>query len=258
MYKTCLVVLVLLIFVMVFSGYPNGPASTVQSGYTGAPCELDGLVCQNCHLGGFEYGIPNSTISLRDTITGFVTQSYQPGRTYEVTVTISAFGFPSYGMQATALDGNHEDVGMWSGPLTSNTQIADAIVTCGDGVRTYIEHRFASRSPFQAHWTAPLCSTDPVTFYHIGNAVNGDGQQSGDSGGQKDSTIIYPELQDTISLIAGTDLSGLYRANDIIQLNGITGSGKSVFASANLAISVTKSLQVDQAGILIVDVDTCQ
>lgn len=244
--------------VLIFSQYSGGPANTTQQGYTGAPCEIFGTQCRDCHFGGL-FGPPVTDVILEDTLTGQVIQSYWPGRTYKVTVHVeSPRGFPAYGMQATVLDADGEDIGTWAVPSSGNTQISPANVNCGDEMRNYIEHKFPSLSSFNAYWTAPLCDIDTARFYHIGNAVNRNGGQSGDNGGTGSMTAIPPIVIDSLLLAQDAMLMGVYRAQEFIALNGIVGSGSNVYASSDFSVYVDESLVVSQTGILTIDVDTCK
>ena len=193
---------VLIFFVIVLVSYQDGPANRSGSGFTGAPGE-DGRVCENCHLSGF-YSLPQTILTLEDALTGQIHQSYKPGREYIITLQVNSSSLgngsnPRYGMQMTALDEDKMDIGRWSLP-SNNAQISYAEVSNTTQMRAYVEHRFPSfTKTFSARWTAPLCTSDTLTFHHIGNAVNGDGEQSGDRGGKGDSTKIYPEIVDFLT-----------------------------------------------------------
>lgn len=253
-----LIIITLILSVTILTNFRNGPTFRTGHGYTGAPGEEDGRVCQSCHPFG-SFGLPVSDIVLEDILTGKTMQSYLPGRTYKVTVNVDApLGFPSYGFQATVIDASGEDLGAWSGPLASNTQISQASVNLGDMERTYIEHTVRSRAAFSAHWTAPLCDLDTAYFYHIGNAVNGNNSTSGDNGGTGELTKIPPIIIDSLLLAQDSTLMGTYRAQEFIALNGIVGSGSNVYATSDFCIYVDESLVVSQTGVLTIDVDTCQ
>lgn len=254
------VVVALLVCVIGFSGFPDGPANRVGLGFTGAPCE-DGRVCQGCHA-GLNYTQPISSITLTDQLTGEVTQSYKPGRAYIVRISIastSLIGFtnPRYGMQMTAIDPDFEDVGTWSQP-SFNAQISSADVTCGDQVRTYVEHTFASFGKnFSAVWEAPMCSQDTVTFFHIGNAVNGDGGTSGDRGGTGEFTIVPVDLTEHLELTDLDSVNGFYRAIDSITISNTIRDNADVILTASQAISLKPIFEIKVTSQLTIAIDTC-
>jgi len=107
---------------------------------------------------------------------------------YGVAFNVVSGGTPAgYGFQATALDGSNNKAGDFSNPI-AGTQIATA------GAREYAEH--VGVSPMGAYgwqWTAPAAGTGSVTFYGIGNAVNGTGNTSGDVGNTVPVTITLTE-----------------------------------------------------------------
>jgi len=250
----------ILSFAMVHMSYNDGPANRVGSGYTGAPGE-EGTVCADCHLFG-AFSEPQTELTLTDLFTGEVSESYQPGREYIVSLRVNSFKLgngsnPRYGMQMTALDEGNMDIGQWSMPST-NAQISYAQVSNTTQLRAYLEHKLPSfTKTFTARWRAPLCSSDTITFYHIGNAVNFDQSQSGDKGGQGDSTKFYVEIENTLTFYNTDTLAGTYYATDSIRSSSIVTDSSEVYMYAS-EISLLDSFQVQNESILEVSIDTCQ
>ncbi|MBE9577152.1 choice-of-anchor V domain-containing protein [Flavobacterium proteolyticum] len=150
----------------------TGPAANGLGDLTGSP--VSGGTCTNCHAGG-SYS-PSITLNISDNLGNPVT-SYVPGVQYNLTFTVNnSIGTPGgYGMQATALLASNAAAGTFSTP-SSNAQI---IPVSG---RSYFEHNIRSTSPtFTSKWTAPAAGNGPITFYFIGNAVNGTGGTGGDT-----------------------------------------------------------------------------
>lgn len=138
---------------------------------TGGPGE--GL-CSDCHSGGSF----NGNVS----ITGIPT-TVQANQLYNVELTISATsGSPaSGGFQLVALNSANENVGTLI--VTNGAQTG----TNTEGGRTYMEHRgpksFSGNTvTWEFDWEAPAGpNNEDITFYFVGNMVNGNGGTSGDA-----------------------------------------------------------------------------
>lgn len=181
--KSLYFITILIISGFVFSSNSGGRAAARGQGNTGAPGEA--TVCGNCHTGG-AYGTISEVFEIRNSMGNLVTE-YVPGETYDVSFNISAStGSPvGYGFQMTSLENTGDtDIGTWQNP-SANVQIATA------GTRTYTEHNGTSASSsFTMEWVAPALGTGPVTFYYVGNAVNGANGRSNDNGGFGSSSIL--------------------------------------------------------------------
>jgi hypothetical protein len=150
----------------------GGPANAGNGGRTGAPGDFG--LCSDCHGGG-SFAQPNITLTVTDAGGGTIT-SYVPGTQYNVSFLVSAAsGSPRFGMQATSLKSTNVSAGVFSLP-SSNARISPS------GSRTYFEQSATSTSgTFTGKWTAPAAGSGPVTFYYIGNVVNGTGNTAGDN-----------------------------------------------------------------------------
>ncbi len=168
----------------VFLASSGGRANAGDDGNTGAPGE-GGIVCASCHNGG-SYGAISEILEVRDA-GGAIVTDYTPGDTYTVTLTLAAAtGTPGgYGFQMTALDFQNNNVGTWQN-LGANVQEAPA---ANVGGRIYVEHGggTSASNVFTMEWVAPAASAGEVTFYYIGNLVNGTGGTDSDVGGSGQS-----------------------------------------------------------------------
>ena len=162
----------------------NGRASEAKAGNTGAPGDEalpngTPITCVSCHTAS---PITSSTtVSVLDSAGTVITQ-YIPGQQYTARVTVTALtGTPlGHGFQMIALrDIGNIDLDGFSDPgnqTVNNYKIA----TIPNG-RTYAEHDNVSTSNvFNVKWKAPAAGTGNITFYAAGNAVNKNGQNSGD------------------------------------------------------------------------------
>jgi len=164
------------------------------AGYSGAPndytCDVPG-----CHS---SYNLNSGAGSVVTTLTdsnGVSVQTYHPGSTYNVNVTVSYTGRSTFGFETTVRK------------LIGNSQIGT--LTPGTGVQycpypqtvNYITHEYSSISGSNSRtwistWTAPGSNAGEIVFYTAGNAANGDGTV--------DSDYIYTtKLRLTYSASAG-------------------------------------------------------
>lgn len=160
--------------IILLQSYSSGPAAN-NTRATGAPG--DGVnTCVTCHNSGGPFGTINIDVEVEDGQGNPVTE-YIPDATYKMTVTVNnSSGDPhGYGFQMVCLktDGNVNVPG-WSNP-SDNAQLESS------GGRNYVEHHEISETNvFTVDWTAPDAGTGTVKFYVGGNAVNGNGQNTGD------------------------------------------------------------------------------
>lgn len=248
----------LFIGLLTLPGNKNGRASQSGKGNTGAPGDqtLNGLAytCTGCHDdGAFN---PNISITVLDTGEMAITH-YMPGKLYTARVSINASGtgLSGYGFQMIALrDTGNVDLDGFSDINPNNYKIA----TISNG-RTYAEHANVSASnTFNVRWTAPVAGTGSVTFYASGNAVNGNGNSSGDGGavtslhldeeitlssGEVDasepSIRIFPNpVTDVASVTCALPNSGEY------QLSAYNMAGKKVWSMTQIFPSGNNNYQI--------------
>ena len=164
-----------------FFSFSEGYAHKNNGGITTAPFDLvkvsgESETCAKCHMDNqFDASID---ISIKDANNTEII-GYDPGAPYKIHVKINhSMNTPSgYGFQMVGL---LDDTGTGLQNFTghsSNTQEILAILG-----RKYYEHMGTSATnEFTIDWVAPADNSGSVTFYAVGNAVNGNGTASGDS-----------------------------------------------------------------------------
>jgi len=159
-----------------FSSNAAGPAHVSGMDRTTSTCGGT----SGCHDAASGATVANMIIT--DSATGDrVTGSYQPGKTYVVTIGgTNTASYTKWGFQATVKESGGSTPGVIS-VLDAGTYIKAL------GSASYIEHSApitavatgAIIATFQ--WNAPKTGgTGPVTFYGAVNAVNGDANTTGD------------------------------------------------------------------------------
>lgn len=166
----------------------SGRTSITGQGVTTAPGE-SGQYCGSvgCHFNGaFD---PELKITLTDS-QGNLVNNYIPNETYTVNMQIDHTGNPAgYGFQIVSLkDSDNSGINTWA-DLTSQMQG----VNVDD--RQYIEQRtIITNELIQLTWTAPEVGTGSVSFYGVGNAVNGNGTSAGDGADTSFLKIVEDEM----------------------------------------------------------------
>lgn len=151
--------------------FSSGPTNSAGD-RTGSPV-ADGT-CSSCHNGG-DFGTETEIELLTSDNDGTVVEEYMPGVEYLVRINVATDTDPAaYGFQAVILDAGNNSVG------TYGAAPDDARFSMDDG-RTYVEHtQRRETSEVLIPWTAPEAGTGTVTVFAAGNAVNGNGGNSGD------------------------------------------------------------------------------
>lgn len=151
-------------------GVSRSNGSQLSSNYTGAPGFAN---CTQCHS-----GVVNSGPGSVEITTNVPNNMYNPGQTYQVTVTLNSGG------------GNQAKYGFMLAPMFGNAykgilQATDGNCVVEPGGR-WITHTssgstggIASKS-FTFNWTAPAAGAGTVILYAAGNCANGNGGDSGD------------------------------------------------------------------------------
>lgn len=138
--------------------------------------------CQQCHEAGTA-GEPPGELTLEG-----VPETYVPGMSYQLTITLAHPGLRGAGFQISAReDGINMSSGTDAGflaPVDERTRTSD-----DDRARaTYVQHTgpgTAGHSPGQASWTIEWVAPDglgtPVVFHLAAVAADGDGTPLGDA-----------------------------------------------------------------------------
>lgn len=147
----------------------SGPAD----GLTGAPGEGN---CTGCHA---SFPVNSGTGSLVVDLP----PAYEPGTSYDVTVTLADPSASRWGFELTALTASSSATAGVLASLDGATQVS----TGGAHGRTYVKHTSAGTQQGQTvsgswtfSWTAPAGGTGDVIFHVAGNAANGNFSTSGD------------------------------------------------------------------------------
>jgi len=164
-------------------------SSTGIVGQTGSPGET---TCTACHGGGSS----DSTSVTITAVPAFNNGQYKADSLYQITVTVAAKGFSRFGFGCEILDSLNANAGTMQSPA-SGVQLLNA------GPRRNATHTTPklgnNAANFSFQWKAP--TSGRVNFYICGNAVNFNGNTTGDLP-IPTSMFIYPapgEPQDTTS-----------------------------------------------------------
>ena len=178
----------LFICVFIWTGYSGGPGNNGVFA-TGSPTSSGSneITCAECHSGGNFGTSVKVEVFKSGTTTSPITQ-YNPGQSYDVRVTVTtSLSVPSgggYGFQMTAMKNTTKTQAGTFGTPPSGMRVLTA------NNRQYAEHTTKSSSnTFKIAWAAPAQGTGNVLFYASGNAVNGNGDSSGDKPSDNFTTI---------------------------------------------------------------------
>lgn len=212
----------------------KGVLTVHRSGGAGAVLGLDrtgsplsgGVTCSACHSGG----TGTTTISVQVLNGATPITQYTPGQTYTITATVINANQPEFGFQLVALKSGNAQAGNFGAPSTMNSQITTI------STRQYFEHNGASSTGvFTTTWTAPASGFGNVTFYAVGNGVDGTGSQTGDKVSSP-ITLTLTELVATTINYTNT----AYCANASDPTPSISGTTGGVFSStAGLVLNPT-------------------
>lgn len=152
-----------------------GAAASFGWGLTGASFDQP-FTCSACHSGGSF--APTLTVELLNVSNNPVT-FYIPGASYTLQISIiSTSGSPSFGFQTTcAQTSTNNNLNNW---VTASLPFYAANVQIASG-RNYVEHvATLGNSVINIPWTAPATGYGSVSFFSIGNAVDGTGGTNDD------------------------------------------------------------------------------
>ena len=174
--------------------------------------------CTACHS-SFGVNSGDGSLSITDIM------EYEPGETYDLTVSLSDNGQSRWGFQAIPKDGSNATAGA--------IVISDGTNTQANG--DYINHTSAGTNAgsttgnsWNFQWTAPSAGTGDVTFYVAGNAANNNSSTSGD--------YIYT-ISMTIPEAAGGGEPDI--ATSVTELN---------FGEVNVGVQLTINLPIQNTG----------
>lgn len=203
MKKTTYIFTVLVLATILFSSHAGGYAAVEGLGLTGAPGDTkltngDAVTCQSCHNSGSFNS--SATLELFNEAGTTAVTKYEPTKIYTIRVTVNAAaGTPAgYGFQMIDIRKSN-DANLKGFEAAQASGIKLTTLTNG---RVYAEHNARSTSKaFNVKWKAPASGTGIVTFYAVGNAVNGNGGTSGDNG-TASVKIDFAEMTSSVTDLA--------------------------------------------------------
>ena len=225
---------------VLFSAASRGVAATQGVDRTGAPGSAAG--CNSCHGGGNFH----TSVSLQMLEGTEPVSAYEPGKTYTFTVTVNASNNPAgYGFQTVGIvAADNSNAGSF-GTAPAGT----AIRTLND--RQYFEHsQRNTTNTWSIDWTAPAAGRGEVRFYAAANAVNGDGDISGDSPVRLGTPLSLTEnLASGLAAVEQLDLQLKIFPNPVrnqlnLQING-SENGRFQLHLLNVAGQIVQSAQID-------------
>ena len=171
--------------------------SSTPTGYTGAPAPIQN--CIACHS-GTTLDTGSVTLAFTPAI-----QKYEPGRQYDLAVTIPASTKTKFGFSMVARDNssNTTDTGILA--AGTNTQIRSPSHVTNSGT--------ASRT-FTVKWTAPAAGVGEVIFYLSAVAGNSDNLATGDFAYTK--TLVIQEEVPVNPIVTITSDSGSGSLRDAV------------------------------------------
>ena len=203
MKKTTYIFTALVFATILFSSHAGGYAAIEGLGLTGAPGDTkltngDAVTCQSCHNSG-SFNSSASLELLNEVGTTAVTK-YEPTKIYTIRVTINAAAGTPVGYGFQMIDIRKSNDANVKGFVAA--QAAGIQLTTLTNGRVYAEHNVRSASKtFNVKWKAPASGTGIVTFYAVGNAVNGNGATSGDNG-TASVKIDFAEMTSSVNELA--------------------------------------------------------
>ena len=257
MKKTTYIFAILISAIILFSSHAGGYAAAEGQGLTGAPGDTklvngDAVTCQSCHnSGSFN---PSTTLELLNEAGTAAVTKYEPTKIYTIRVTINAAAGAPVGYGFQMIDIRKSDNVNSKGFVA--TQATGIQLTTLNNGRVYAEHNARSTSKiFNVKWKAPASGTGIVTFYAVGNAVNGNGGTSGDNG-TASIKVDFAEITSSVNDLAaqvqmsispnptteGVVLSLSTKVSKKVQVRMTDVSGRSVI-SENWQIQAGENLK---------------
>ncbi len=180
--------------ILFFVNNAKGPIAIQQKGYTGAPGDVVGGTCANCHNSGTF--APTAKIEVFDSLGTALVTRYLLGRQYTIRMTITAASGTPTGFGFQMIDIRKRDSTNVKGFLPKTAQAANiGIDTITTGGRVYAEHNARlTTNVIDVKWKAPSTDLGTIVFYGAGNAVNASSSTAGDNGTPSTSVQIVSPL----------------------------------------------------------------
>ena len=148
--------------------------SNGKAGYTGSPGEQTCSGGGGCHSGGSS---PSKSVTITST-PSFSLNKYYPDTVYTVSVTVIASGFSHFGFGAEIIDVSGVNTGTMQLP-GSGVKMLNAFNSRRNATHTAPKVS-TGQATFTFKWIAPPLGSGDAIFYACGNAVNGNGNTTGD------------------------------------------------------------------------------
>ncbi|MBC7387639.1 MAG: hypothetical protein H7329_00370 [Opitutaceae bacterium] len=212
-------------------------SSNPPTGYTSAPGQAN---CTSCHVGG-KLNPANGTFSI---LFNNGINTYKPGQTYPVKVSISEVGIKTWGFEMVVFPGvvgtsSNASIGNFS---TVGTNLIITSVGTSPNIRQYISHNVTGQlndtQSWTFNWIAPANASGPITFYAAGNAADGNGIEYIDPKAVTKGDDIF-----TKSLTINQIITGLENSAELKSETYLYSSGNKIFVG-NLE-KTWESLEID-------------
>ncbi len=200
----------------VFSSHANAPAGATSIDGTGATGFTNSCSGGGCHNNNF-----STTVTITLDSAGTSVTRYVAGQTYNVIITgtnTSTTSLPKFGFQLTAVlatgagSASASPAGTFA---TTGLPTGTTVSTIGGGSIQYCEQTSALTATTGSGgsgttyvesfvWTAPAAGTGNIRFYGTVNAVNNDGNSTGDRVGRTFPLNVSELTAPTTAPITGT------------------------------------------------------
>jgi hypothetical protein len=212
---------------------------------TGAPDEKH-CSSTGCHA----TFAPNTGIAQLSVSVGNEITTYEPGKTYPVTVSITDPGLVRFGFQAVVLNSENKNSGSIRITDEPRTQIIPGYGNMTD--RKYATYTYAGTEAvstglgkWEFEWTAPGTNEGAVTFYIASVAANNDGTDDGDYTYSKKITLTPSEISWDVYPTISSSQFNIHCSGMPIDLKIFNTSGEKVFEKKNLDTG-TQHLELNQ------------
>jgi hypothetical protein len=218
-----------------FTTLPGTMSNGAPAASTGAPDEKH---CSNsgCHSTfAPNTGTAELTVSVGNGIT-----SYEPGKTYSVTVSITDAGGLRFGFQAVAINAENKNTGTIKITDEPRTQVIPGYGNMSD--RKYATYTYEGTNAVQTglgkwnfEWTAPQTNEGAVTLYFGSVSANNDGTDAGDHTYSKKIVLDAPSVSWSVyPNISSSEFRIQNSGAEIQQLKIFNASGEKVFEKKNM------------------------
>ncbi|RYE21769.1 MAG: T9SS type A sorting domain-containing protein [Sphingobacteriales bacterium] len=174
MKKTLLLTFASALVYLSLVSYSDGPNDGGAGNRTGGPGSTGTCAQAGCHSAASANTMV--TVTLKDEVTGeeIMDGKYIPLRTYNVDLMVHNNSLSHIGFQAEVVDAAGNSIGVLSAGPGQHTGTAAG--------KKIVEHSAPISGMLTTFkWTSPAAGAGKVTFHVMGNAVNNDGNSTGDA-----------------------------------------------------------------------------